>query len=119
MGEASLDFYTDNIDGHSQIRILHNQDTIYSLNIYKGLMGKGSSDDGISFSYATGRAASSSGFNAWGKFKWDIEKEAIVLNLNDMGMLSASYSGEMTYTKEEFLQALWNKIRSVIENSHH
>ncbi len=42
-GEASLDFYADDIEGHRQIRILRNQDTIYSLNIKKGGFGSGGS----------------------------------------------------------------------------
>ena len=49
-GEAPLDFYADDVEGHRQIRILRNQDTIYSLNVKKG--GFGSGDAGIVFSSA-------------------------------------------------------------------
>jgi hypothetical protein len=39
-------------------------------------------------------------------------------SLTDLGILSTYYSSDAkAYTKEEFLLALWNKIRSVIENS--
>src|SRR5205807_3124709 len=104
-GEASLDFYANDIEGHRQIRILRNQDTIYSLNIKKG--GFGSSDAGISFSYATGRMISiSGGINAWGQFKWDAAKDLVVLELHDISLLSSFISGdEKEYTKEEFLAA--------------
>jgi len=116
-GEASFDFYAEDVEGHKQIRILHNQDTLYSLNIYKGALSRGS-DDGVGFANAEGRMISSGGINAWGHFKWDTGKEAVVLHLTDLGILSTYYSSDAkAYTKEEFLQALWNKIRSVIENS--
>jgi TIR domain len=114
-GEASVGFYAEDVEGHRQIRILRNQDTIYSLNINKG--GLGRSDDGISFSNAVGRMISNSGINAWGHFKWDTGKEAVVLDLMDLGILSTYSSDTKGYTKEEFLQALWDKIRSVIESS--
>jgi TIR domain len=115
-GEASIDFYAEDVEGHRQIRILHNQDTIYSLNIYKGALSRGS-DDGISFSNAEGRMISSGGTNAWGHFKWDTEKEAVVLDLMGLGFLSTYSSDAKGYTKEEFLHAVWDKIRSVIERS--
>ncbi len=114
--EASLDFYAEDVEGHRQIRILRNQVTIYSLNIKKG--GFGSGDAGISFSDAIGRMISNSGINAWGHYKWDAAKELVVLELHDMSLLSSFISGDAKeYTKEAFLEALWNKIRSVIENS--
>jgi hypothetical protein len=115
-GEASLDFYAEDLEGHRQIRILRNQDTIYSLNIKKG--GFGSGDAGISFSYAIGRMISNSGINAWGHFTWDAVRELVVLELHDMSLLSCFISGDAKrYTKEEFLEILWNKIRSEIERS--
>src|SRR5260370_25205117 len=115
--EASLDFYADDIEGHRQIRILRNQDTIYSLNIKKG--GFGSGDAGIVFSYAAGRMIFDRGsFNAWGQFAWDATKELVVLELHDISLLSSFNIGDAKrYTKEEFLAALWNKIRSTIEKS--
>jgi hypothetical protein len=115
-GEDPLDFYAEDVEGNRQIRILHNQNTIYSLNIKKGGFGNG--DTGISFSYAEGRMISNSGINAWGHFKWNAEKELVVLELHDLSLLSSFISGDAKkYAKEEFLQALWNKIRTVIENS--
>ncbi len=115
-GEDSLDFYANDAQGHRQIRILSNQKTVYSLDIHKGSMGGSRSDDGISFSNAEGRATFGSGFNASGNFKWDRQKEAVVLELLDMSLLS-HLGGTQEYTKEEFLHALWDKIRSVIERS--
>jgi hypothetical protein len=86
------------------------------LNIKKGGFGNG--DAGISFSYAIGRMISNSGINAWGHFKWNAVKELVVLELHDMSLLSSFISGDAKeYTKEEFLEALWNKIRSIVENS--
>jgi hypothetical protein len=115
-GEDTLDFYADDAQGHRQIRILSNQKTVYSLDIHKGSMGGSRRDDGISFSYAEGRAMFSSGFHASGSFKWNRQKEAVVLELLDMSLLS-HLGGTKEYTKEEFLQTLWDKIRTVIERS--
>ncbi len=116
-GEVSLDFYADDAQGHRQIRILSNQRTVYSLDIHKGSMGGSRSDDGISFSYSIGSMSYIHGINAWGHFKWDAAKELVVLELHDMSLLSSFTSGDAKrYSKEEFLQALWNKIRSEIEN---
>jgi hypothetical protein len=40
------------------------------------------------------------------------------LNFFDLSLISTFHSGDAKeYAKEKFLQALWNKIRSVIENS--
>jgi TIR domain len=114
--EASLDFYTTDVQGHRQIRILSNQKTIYSLNIHKGFMKGSGNDEYISFSYAEGRATLGDGFNAWGDFKWDSKKEAVVLKLIDTGMLSHPVDGK-EYTKEEFLLALWSKILLAVERS--
>ncbi len=114
--EDSLDFYANDAHGHRQIRILSNQKTIYSLDVHKGSMGGSRGDDGISFSYAEGKATFGSGFNASGNFKWNRHKEAGVLDLLDMSLLSHP-GGTKEYTKEEFLHALWDKIRSVIERS--
>jgi TIR domain len=74
-GEDSLDFYANDAQGHRQIRILSTQKTIYSLDVHKGSMGGSRGDDGISFSYAEGRATFGSGFNASGNFKWDRQRE--------------------------------------------
>ena len=79
-------------------------------------MGGSRNDDGISFSYAEGRATFSSGFNASGNFKWDRQKEVVVLELLDMSLLS-HVGGTKEYIKEEFLHALWDKIRLAIERS--
>jgi hypothetical protein len=116
--ENSLDFYADDSQGYRQIRILSNEKTIYSLDIYKGSIGGSRNDHGIRFSYAEGRATFNSGFNASGNFKWARQKDAVVLELLDMSLLS-HLGGVIEYTKEEFLHALWDKIRLVIERSAH
>ncbi len=116
--EEAVQFFAEDVEGHKQIRILNGQNTIYALNIYKGSMGKGRNDDGISFSQSTGRMISSDGINAWGRFTWDTTREEVVLELNSFGMLSIySSTGATSYTKEDFLQVLWNEIRSVIERN--
>src|SRR5258706_6675903 len=85
-GEASLDFYAEDVEGHKQIRILRNQDTIYSLNISKGAFGR--NDDVISFSYAVGRMISHSVIHSWSHFKLHAAKELVVLQLHDLSFLS-------------------------------
>jgi TIR domain-containing protein len=114
--EDALNFYTNDAQGHRQIRILSGQKTVYSLDIFKGSMGGSSGDEGISFSYTEGRVTYSSGFHASGSFKWDRQKEVVVLELLDISLL-LHLGGTKEYTKEEFLHALWDKIRSVIERS--
>ena len=114
--EASLNFYANDAQGHRQIRILSDQKTVYSLDIFKGSMGGSRGDEGISFSYAEGRTTFGNGFNASGNFKWDRNKEEVVLELLDLSLLS-HLGGTKEYTKEEFLHALWDKIRIAIERS--
>ena len=117
-GRDSLDFYVDNAQRYKQLRILSNGNTVYSLDIHKGYLAGSGKDDGISFSYAEGRATFTSGFHATGSFKWDRQREVVVLELLDFSLLRHA-GGTKEYTKEEFLQALWDKIRSVIERSAH
>jgi TIR domain len=114
--EECLDFYADNTQGKRQIRILSNQKTVYSLDIHKDAMGGSRNDEGISFSYAEGRGGIGSGFHASGNFKWDKQKEVVVLELLDMSLLSHG-GGMKEYTKEDFLHALWGKIQLAIERS--
>ena len=64
-------------------------------------MGGSRKDDGISFSYTEGRATLGSGFNASGNFKWNRQKEEIVLDLLDMSLIDL-LGGTKEYTKEEF-----------------
>lgn len=115
-GDDSLDIYTDDAQGSMQIRILSNQNIVYSLDIHKSSMGGSRKDGGISFSYVEGRSTFTSGFNASGNFKWDREKEVVVLELLDMSLLS-HLGGMKEYTKEDFLHALWGKIQLAVERS--
>jgi len=115
-GEDSLSFYTDDARGYRQIRILSERGTIYSLDIHKGSMGGSRADGGISFSYTEGREPFGNGFHASGTFKWDKQREAAVLVLLDLSLISP-LGGTKEYTKEEFLHALWDKIKSIIERS--
>ncbi|GHO96307.1 hypothetical protein KSF_063550 [Reticulibacter mediterranei] len=114
--EDTLNFYANDVQGHRQIRILSNQMTIYSLDIHRGSMGGSRGDEGISFSYTEGRATFSNGFHASGNFKWNLQKEVVVLELLDISLLS-HMSGTKEYTREDFLAALWDKIQLAIERS--
>lgn len=113
----SLEFYIDNNNAYRYLHILHNNRTIYTLQIHKGTFPS-RTDDGICFAYAThGNSTSSNAMNAWGKFEWNTDKEEVALQLHDMSLLSPyTTADEKAYTKEEFLQALWQAIKRYIEN---
>ncbi len=46
--------------------------------------------------------------------EWDIERERAILRIMNIGLLQ-DVAGEMHLTKEEFFDALWNKIIRTIE----
>lgn len=107
----------DEIEGIMHLEIKYNGATVYSLNIHKKshLVG----DSGISFFGVEGEmgAISNTSTNAFGEFAWDKEKNTVVLKLIDMSLFDM-FSGKKEYTKEEFIEALWNKICDVIENNY-
>lgn len=106
-----LDFYGEDIAGKRQIRILLEGEVLYALDIHKGGMGD---DSGVSFSYGI-RNASLGGYNAWGNFEWDKEKEGAVLKLNDFSMLGNFGSGELRLKYEEFVEKIWEFIINLLD----
>ena len=101
-------------DGRTCIRILLDGKTKYSLDMEIGGIG---GDDSISFYGVEGEMLSSSSgsFNAWANIKWSQEKDDVVMKFNDISLLNSFNTGEKEYSKEEFLNALWNKICDVLE----
>jgi hypothetical protein len=103
-------------DGRVCIRILFDNQTVYSLDISMG--GGIGGDDSIGFYGIEGKmtSISSGSFNAWAHVKWSQTKDSAVIILNDMSLLDTFSTDEKEYTKSEFLEALWNKICEVLEN---
>jgi hypothetical protein len=103
-------------DGRTCIRILYNNETVYSLDMTMG--GGIGGDDSIGFYGIEGKllSISSGSYNAWGNVKWSNDKDDIVIELIDMSLLKTFYNDKKEYTKTELLEALWDKICDVIEN---
>lgn len=112
--ESGLECYVGDNAGNPYIRVLHNGETKYSLNIMKS-GGFSMSDKGISFYGVSGEAHSDNSSNAFGSFKWSKEKENVVLELHDMSLFERFGSGKQEYTNGEFLEQLWDKIVESVE----
>ncbi|MFA5776194.1 MAG: TIR domain-containing protein [Patescibacteria group bacterium] len=98
----------DEIEGVMHTRVLLNNNIVYSLNIYKKAFFAG--DNGISFCGTPGLYHSISGTNATGEFIWSKEKECVALKLLDLSLLESPAGGEKLLSKDEFIEALWNRI---------
>ena len=74
-------------------------------------------DDSIGFYGVEGEmlSFSSGSFNDWSNIEWSQEKYDVIMKFNDFSLLNTFNTGEKEYTKEEFLEALWNKICDVLE----
>lgn len=95
------------------IRVVLEGKAVYSLDIIRG---KFSSEKGLSFYGVKGEIGSfSSSYNAFGEFEWSKEKNEIVIKLMDMGLIEMLSTKERSYTKNEFLQRIWEKICDAIE----
>lgn len=106
----------DEIEGVMHIRIKFKNNVIYSLNIYKRAYFAG--DNGISFYGVEGEMRSfGNATNASGSFIWSKIHNAVVIKLLDMSLLNILPNGEKLFTKEEFIDALWNKICDITERN--
>ena len=74
-------------------------------------------DDSIGFYGVEGEmlSFSSGSFNDWSNIEWSQEKYDVIMKFNDFSLLNTFNTGEKEYTKEEFLEALWNKTCDVLE----
>jgi len=109
-----ISFTTFPRDGKNCLRFVVHGKPVYSINIQLGGLYR---DHGLSFSYAHGEMQMTSGYNAWGHFEWDQEKECIVIKFTDFSAIASS-SSENDYTKEEFLEYLWGKVCDAAEGKY-
>ncbi|MFC1514929.1 toll/interleukin-1 receptor domain-containing protein [Candidatus Omnitrophota bacterium] len=103
-----------NRNGRMCLRIVNNGETRYSLDVWIGGI---SGDSSLSFYGIQGEMSnfSSNTSNAWADVTWSDERDSIVIKLTDMSLLDMlGESRELT--KEEFVDALWNKICDAIES---
>ncbi|GEM_PF-5086847 len=98
------------------LRFMMNGKVVYSIDIeFGGMAG----DQGLSFSYAHGEMRSfSSGYNAWGDFEWNKEKECIVLKLNDFSAFSRPSNEQQGLSQQEFLEYMWEKVCDAAEEKY-
>lgn len=96
------------------LRIVHNGQTVYALDIHRG---NGSSDEGLAFSQAEGSSSMSGGYQAMGNLAWSKESQAVVIELLDFSLID-SLSTDKHYTREEFIDRLWDKIVDIIESRY-
>jgi hypothetical protein len=108
---TDISFSSFSREGRQCLRFVLNGKPFYSIDIHLGGFHR---DHGLSFSYAQGEMQMSSGYNAWGDFEWDKEKESVVLKLNDFSAFLGSNT-EGNFSKKEFLEYIWSKVCDVIE----
>ena len=104
---------TLNRNGRTCLRIVSNGKTKYSLDVWIGGI---SGDSSLSFYGIQGKMSnfSSNTSNAWADVIWSKECDSIVIKLSDMSLLNM-LGESREYTKEEFVNALWNKICDAVE----
>lgn len=116
--EAGIDFSSFEKSDKHCLRFVVNGKPVYSINIEIGGFYR---DHGLSFSYAHGEMhALSSGYNAYGDFEWDKEKESVILKLNVFNMfgpISTSDSGQ-NLTQQELVEYIWNKVCDAVEEEY-
>jgi hypothetical protein len=95
-------------DSDVRIRIERRQRLVYGLDIQRG---RPSRDDALNFVVVgPGRITTDHSSNGWAKPYFDLDDDMVKLEMHDVSVLS-SFSGATTrYTKEEFFDALWNRI---------
>ena len=115
MSNQGLSISKLNRDGRTCLSVVCNGETKYSLDLWIGGM---LDDSSLNFYGVIGEQSfSSNSVNAWGKFIWDKEKEEIVIELHDLSLLG-DLGRELRYTREEFLDTLWNKICDSLESEY-
>ncbi len=97
---SDIVFHSEDVGEKKQIRILHNNNLVYALDIHKGGM---SDECGISFTLDGG-----TGYNAWGNFEWDKDREVVVLNLS--GFMFDFIESAGILTSDEFVDKAWKHI---------
>ncbi len=94
-------------DSTVQIRIERRGRTVYGLDIRRGGMLQ---DDVLNFVVGGGRTPSSNSSNGWAKPVFDLDDGVAKLEMHDLSVFSSFSNSTTRYTKEEFFEALWNRI---------
>jgi hypothetical protein len=113
--DSGLDLSMPEREGRKCLRFLVDGKIIYSFDIIRGSL---SSDTGLSFSYSHGEMRVSSGFNAWGDFEIDPERNVVALKLHDMSLFGHFNSGERFYKANQFADAIWNVVCDQVEKQN-
>jgi TIR domain len=93
------------------IRIEHRDETVYSLDVYKG----GSlGDDKLTFGLDHHRGFSN-GINGWAEPFFDKEADAPKLRMTDFSVLGRFGGGDAQMTKEELFNKIWDRIIDQLE----
>jgi len=107
----------DEIESTNILRVRFREEVIYSLNLYKWAHMRG--DDGISFYGVEGQARlPGNASNAFGTFGWNKTKNCVALKLFDMSLFDILPGTEREFSKDEFIDTLWDKICNIIEKKY-
>lgn len=113
--DSDMDLYTDLDTEVLKIRVIYRSKLAFSINIYKNGFA---SENGLSFYADVGEIRTNNGaVNAWGIFDWSKEKQELVLNMTDVMFFYYS-NDKKSLTKQELLEAIWNKIKKAIESQY-
>lgn len=100
-------------DSKIRIRILKDNDYIYSLDITRNQLGN---ENGLAFSGQVGapKTFGDNSYNAFGNFEYNKEKDTIVLNMLNFSLFN-NIGEKNLYTKEEFVNKLWDLVVEEVE----
>ena len=112
--DSNISFSHFSRDSKQCLRFVVSGKPIYSIDIQLGGLHR---DHGLSFSYACGEMQMTSGYNAWGDFEWDKEKERVVLKFNDFSALSFN-NPKQNFTQQEFVDYIWGKVCDAAEEKY-
>jgi hypothetical protein len=113
--DSGISFSSFPREGKQCLRFVVDGKSIYSIDIQLGGFLR---DHGLTFSYAHGEMQMTSGYNAWADFEWDKEKECVVLKLNDFSAFSRPSNERQSFTQQEFLDYIWEKVCNAAEGKY-
>jgi len=113
---SEMSFSSFSRDGKECLRFVINGKPVYSINIQLGAFSR---DHGLSLSYAHGEmSAISAGFNAFGEFEWDKDRECVILKLNDFSVYARPTNERQGFIQHEFLDYIWEKVCNATEGKY-
>jgi hypothetical protein len=95
-------------DSEVKIRIERHGGLVYGLDIRRGTPSR---DDALNFVVGGPRRITTvNSSNGWAKPYFDLDDGVAKLEMHDLSVFSSFSTGTTRYTKEEFFEALWNRI---------